>query len=655
MFIDDAAGLVIEYFQLLVYERMLKMKKTKAFSLSVLAAFLVLLALCFGVSAASAPQQVGKLKIVAESNSVLVTWDKIPDADGYRVYLVEDGKITDYKTLKEPSHEFKNLKPNSSYSVRARAYILTGKDGKEKLFGKYSEYRVFKTKLSSPTGLKVKKATSDSLAMTWNAVKNANKYYVCFAPTGSSNYKVIAETKKTSYTVKNLDGKSGYKIRIRAVSDDNLSRMTPVTAFYTIPKKPTGLKAKSKTPSSVELSWNSLKPSDGYRVYAATSKDGKLKYLGTTKKTGFTYSKGESETVYYFSVRAIIKTENQSIYGELSNRVRGKTGKFTATLSKSTVRKGEYLDVKLKGAKSSKLSSSNTSVLKVEKGRLHAVGTGSAVVTVKSGKSKVKLNVKVNPPVMNYMSCVYDVTKGQMLFGNRMNERCYPASITKLITALVALKYMSVDSTIVVGSELNMVEPLSSRCGIYQGEKFRLGDLLYGLLLPSGGDAAYTIAVNCARKVSGNPNMGYVAAKNYFAGLMNSYMKSIGATGTHCVNPHGYPVSGHYSTVHDLLLVAQKVLQNKTLSRVTSTYGKYITALTGRGRYWKTTNGLIIPGGSRYNRYSHGMKTGTVNDNYTGIISAATTSKHTVITVVIGCESYGARYDATQRLYNYYL
>lgn len=623
MFIDDAAGLVIEYFQLLVYERMLKMKKTKAFSLSVLADFLVLLALCFGVSAASAPQQVGKLKIVAESNSVLVTWDKIPDADGYRVYLVKDGKITDYKTVKEPSHEFKNLKPNSSYSVRARAYILTGKDGKEKLFGKYSEYRVFKTKLSSPTG--------------------------------SSNYKVITETKKTSYTVKNLDGKSGYKIRIRAVSDDNLSRMTPVTAFYTIPKKPTGLKAKSKTPSSVELSWNSLKPSDGYRVYAATSKDGKLKYLGTTKKTGFTYSKGESETVYYFSVRAIIKTENQSIYGELSNRVRGKTGKFTATLSKSTVRKGEYLDVKLKGAKSSKLSSSNTSVLKVEKGRLHAVGTGSAVVTVKSGKSKVKLNVKVNPPVMNYMSCVYDVTKGQMIFGNRMNERCYPASITKLITALVALKYMSVDSTIVVGSELNMVEPLSSRCGIYQGEKFRLGDLLYGLLLPSGGDAAYTIAVNCARKVSGNPNMGYVAAKNYFAGLMNSYMKSIGATGTHCVNPHGYPVSGHYSTVHDLLLVAQKVLQNKTLSRVTSTYGKYITALTGRGRYWQTTNGLIIPGGSRYNRYSHGMKTGTVNDNYTGIISAATTSKHTVITVVIGCESYGARYNATQRLYNYYL
>ena len=630
------------------------MKKAKVFSLSLFTAVLVLLIFCFGASAVSAPDQVGKLGIVAESNSVLVTWNKVSGADGYRVYLIEDGKITDYKTVKEPTHEFKKLKANSSYSIRARAYVLTGKDNKEKLFGKYSEYRDFKTKLSSPTGLKVKKATGSSLSMEWNAVKGADEYYVCFAVTGNSDYKVIAKTKKTSYTVKNLDGKSGYKIRIRAVSKDNLSRMTAVTAFYTVPKKPSSLKAKSKSPSSVELSWKSLKPSDGYRVYAAETKDGKLKYLGTTKKTSFTYSKGKSETVYYFSVRAIIKTENQSIYGELSNRVKGKTGKFTASLSKGTIRKGEYFDVKLKGASSSKLSSSNTSVVKVEKGRLHAVGTGSAVVTVKSGNSTVKLNVRVNAPIFNYMSCVYDVTKGEMIFGNRMNERCYPASITKLITALVALKYMNVNSTIVVGSELNMVEPLSSRCGIYQGEKFRLGDLLYGLLLPSGGDAAYTIAVNCARKVSGNPNMGYVAAKNYFAGLMNSYMKSIGATGTHCVNPHGYPVSGHYSTVHDLLLVAQKVLQNKTLSRVTSTYGKYVTALTGRGRYWQTTNGLIIPGGSRYNRYSHGMKTGTVNDNYTGIISAATNSRHTVITVVIGCESYGARYDATQRLYNYY-
>ena len=633
---------------------MLKMKKTKTFSLSLFACSVLLLLFFFGASALSAPEQVQKLKAVSEANSVLTSWNKVGDAYGYRVYLIENGKIKAYKTLKDTSFEFTGLKANSEYSVRVRAYVPDGKDKKEKLFGKYSETLSFKTKLPVPENLRVKKATETSLSFTWSSVKDAAEYAVYLAPCGSSDYKLLSKTKSTAYTVKNLDGKSGYKFRVRALSKGNFSRMTAVTAFYTVLKKVTGIKTESKPASSVKLTWNTVKLADGYRVYASKTKDGKLKYLGTAKKPTFTYTKGESRTVYYFAVRAIIKTKNQSVYGTLSNRVRGKTGNFSAELSKSTVRKGEYIDVKVTGAKSPRFSSSNTSVIKTEKGRLHAVGTGSCTVSVTCKKNTVKLKVSVGAPILGYMSCVYDVTRGRMIFGNRMNDRCYPASITKLITALVALKYMSVNSTIVVGNELNMVEPLSSRCDIYRGEKFRLGDLLYGLLLPSGGDAAYTIAVNCARKVSGNPNMGYVAAKNYFAGLMNSYMKSIGATGTHCVNPHGYPVSGHYSTVHDLLLVARKVLQNETLSRVTSTYGKYVTALTGRGRYWSTTNGLIIPGGSRYNPYSHGMKTGTVNDNYTGIISAATNKKHTVITIVIGCESYGARYDATQRLYNYY-
>lgn len=634
---------------------MLKMKKTKAFSLSFAFCVALVLVFCFGTAAASAPGRVEKVKAVSESGSVLASWNKVDGANGYRVYLIENGKTVDYKTVKTAlSHEFSGLKANSDYSLRVRAFALDGKDKKQKLFGKFSETLSFKTKLSVPTGLRAKKATESSISLSWSGVKDASEYSVYLAPRGSSDYKLIAKTKSTAYTVKNLDGKSGYKIRVRALSEDNFSRMTAVTAFYTVPKKVTGLKTQSLPGSSVKLSWKTVPLANGYRVYAAETKDGKLKYIGSSKSAGFTYTKGESKTAYYFAVRATVKTENQNLYGPLSARVKGKTGAFSASLSKSTLRKGEYADIVLKGAKSPKISSSNTSVVKIEGGRLHAVGTGSCTVSVKCKNSTVKLKITVNAPIFNYMSCVYDVTRGRMIFGNRMNDRCYPASITKLITALVALKYMSVNSTIVVGSELNMVEPLSSRCNIYQGEKFRLGDLLYGLLLPSGGDAAYTIAVNCARKVSGNPNMGYVAAKNYFAGLMNSYMKSIGATGTHCVNPHGYPVSGHYSTVHDLLLVARKVLQNETLSRVTSTYGKYVTALTGRGRYWSTTNGLIIPGGSRYNPYSHGMKTGTVNDNYTGIISAATNKKHTVITIVIGCESYGARYDATQRLYNYY-
>ena len=303
-----------------------------------------------------------------------------------------------------------------------------------------------------------------------------------------------------------------------------------------------------------------------------------------------------------------------------------------------------------------KWKSSDKSVIKIKDGRLYAVGQGKAKLTaIYKKKYKRTVTVKVSAPTLSYMSAVYDVTNKEYIYHNRLNERCYPASITKLVTALVALKYMDEDDTITVGSELNMVEAYSSRCDIKWGEKFRLRDILYGLLLPSGGDAAYTVAVNCARKVSGNKNMGYVAAKNYFVKLMNEYMDDIGATGSHFVNPHGYPVKGHYSTVHDLFLVANKVLKNKTLKSITSTSYKYVRALTGEGHSWGTTNSLIASYAYYYSPYAIGMKTGTVEDDYTGIIGAFKKNNKTYITVVIGCESYNARYDATHKLIRTYL
>ena len=253
------------------------------------------------------------------------------------------------------------------------------------------------------------------------------------------------------------------------------------------------------------------------------------------------------------------------------------------------------------------------------------------------------------------MSAVYDYTDDQYVFEQNINKRCYPASITKLITALVALKYMDPYDTIVVGSELNLVESNASVCGLRKGEKFRLKDILYGLLLPSGGDAAYTIAVNCARKASGNPNMGYRDASKYFADLMTKYVRSIGGTGTNCVNPHGYPRSNHYSTVHDLMLIANKVLDNDLLRTITSTKSKYITALTGRGRTWSTTNSLLKTSSAYYYPYAHGMKTGTVNPGYTGIIAVATKNGRTIITIVIGCPTYNSRYDNTHKLLKAYL
>ncbi len=511
-------------------------------------------------------------------------------------------------------------------------------------------------KPETPTGLAFSSATATSITVKWNAVKGAESYKIYCGISGIDGYTLAGTSKTNSFTITGLNGDSRYKIKVSAVSEGGTSKRSELIRLYTLPKRAARPSVVSRDSKSVTIKWEKTGRANLYAVYMASSKDGKYKKLTTTKKTTYTYEKKVPEKVCYFKIVPIIKTDFQYSEGRASKIRKTSIGKISIELP-DTIRKGEYPEITVPYYNSKvKWYSSDKSVIKYKGGRLYAAGQGTVTLTaVYKKKYKRSVKVKVTAPTVRYMSAVYDVTNKEYVYHNRLNERCYPASITKLVTALVALKYMDVDDTIVVGNELNMVEAYSSRCDIRRGEKYRLGDLLYGLLLPSGGDAAYTIAVNCARKVSGNKNMGYVAAKNYFVSLMNKYMDKIGATGSHFVNPHGYPVKGHYSTVHDLVLVARKVLANKTLKKITSTPYKYVTALTGQGHSWGTTNSLIASYAYYYSPYAHGMKTGTVHDEYTGIIGAATKNKRTIITVVIGCESYNARYDATHKLLRTYL
>ncbi len=511
-------------------------------------------------------------------------------------------------------------------------------------------------KPAAPTGLTYVSATETSITLKWNAVEGADSYTVYYGISGQDGYTLAGTAQTNTFTITNLSSNNLYKIKIYALSAGKSSDRSEIKKLYTAPPRAEKPVFVSRDGASVTLKWNKVGKANRYEIYVSSAKDGKYKKLETTKKTTYTYEKKTPEKAYFFKVVPVIETKDQYSKGKASPIKKTYIGKISIELP-DIIRKGEYPEITVPYYNSKvKWKSSNKSVIKIKDGRLYAVGKGTAKLTATYKKKyKRTVTVKVSAPTVSYMSAVYDVTNKEYVYQNRINERCYPASITKLVTALVALKYMDENDTIIVGNELNMVEAYSSRCDIRRGEKYKLKDLLYGLLLPSGGDAAYTIAVNCARKVSGNKNMGYVAAKNYFVGLMNKYIKNIGGTGSHFVNPHGYPVNGHYSTVHDLVLVANRVLKNKTLKKITSTPYKYVTALTGQGHSWGTTNSLIASYAYYYSPYAIGMKTGTVHDEYTGIIGAFKKDKKTYITVVIGCESYNARYDATHKLIRTYL
>lgn len=629
------------------------MKKLASAVLFILSMTVMFFCLCSGAFAANinAPEVT---ETSAKANEITLTWKTVKGATGYKIYQKnENGKYVGVFSTSKTSYTVKNLEPNTEYEFKMRSYKRLSDKSKD--FGRYGETVSAKTKLADIKGLKVKDATTKSVTVSWKAVDGAQSYRVYYKKAKAKSYTFYSQVTDTSCTINDLTDANGWSVRVYAKSKDNRSLNSNAITVYTVPRKAEKPTVSNRDGGSITITWNKSGSANMYYVYAATSKDGKYKQVGKTDKTTFTYTPKKPKTTYYFKIAAAVETDKQTSLGLKSAALKASTKNISISVP-NTVRKGEYPEINVPYYNSKvKWKSSNKKVIVYKNNRLYAAGTGSATLTATYKDYKTSVKVTVTSPTVSYMSGVYDVTNKKSVFENRVNERCYPASITKLITALVALKYMDVNDTIVVGNELNMVEGLSSRCDIQKGEKFKLGDLLYGLLLPSGGDAAYTIAVNCARKVSGKPNMGYVEAKNYFVSLMNKYMKSIGATGTHCVNPHGYPVNGHYSTVHDLMLVAQKVLKNSTLKKITSTPSKYVKALTGKGRTWRTTNSLLVSYSSFYSPYAHGMKTGTVDDDYTGIISAATKDGRTIITVVIGCESYNARYYATHKLYNAYL
>lgn len=632
------------------------MKMKKFFSCVIYAALLLCLVTLLSVGAFAADLEAPEPSVVSVTeDEVSLAWAEVQGAEGYKIYSYDRESIT-YTALgstKNTYYTAKNLEGGTEYTFVVRPFVKLESGARD--FGKLSEGVAVTTRLSSVEGIVCDTADSNSITLSWSEVKGAVIYRIKVAEIGSTSYRLVGKTQENCFTLSDLEENSGYKFRISAGDGEYSTTYCTAVRLYTAPEEAAKPKTASVENGVVKLKWEEAEGASYYYIYSSLTKNGTYKRVGKAKTTSYNYKLKDPDKVCYIKIAAVRDTAYQTTVGEKSEALRVKPLGFAIKVP-AVVRSREYPEITVPGYGSKvKWSSSDPSVIKVSGGRLYACGQGTATITARYKLYSAKAKVKVSAPVLTYRSCVFDVTNGKYIFASRINERCYPASITKLITALVALKYMKLTDTIVVGNELNMVEPLSSRCGIQKGEKFKLGDILYGLLLPSGGDAAYTIAVNCARKVSGRPNMGYVEAKNYFVSLMNSYMKSIGAKGTHLVNPHGYPVSGHYTTVSDLCLVAQKILKNKTLKTITSTPSKYVTAKTGRGRTWTTTNSLIKKGSSFYSPYSHGMKTGTVDDYYTGIVSAATKNGRTIITVAIGCESYNARYVATRTLYNYYL
>lgn len=248
---------------------------------------------------------------------------------------------------------------------------------------------------------------------------------------------------------------------------------------------------------------------------------------------------------------------------------------------------------------------------------------------------------------------VYDCGSEQLLLSSdELSEKVYPASVTKLFTAYVALQYLDPEKVITAGREVNMVAADSSIAYIKPGYKLTVAQLVEGMLLPSGNDAAYCIAVAAARAESGDSDMAVSDALTYFVGLMNTHAQKLGMTGTHFNNPDGYHDSEHYTCIGDLITIAKAALSNELILQCTGTVTDKVTYVSGEIANWHNTNQLINPESQYYCEDAIGLKTG--NTSYAGfcLLSAFEYEGEYIIVGSFGCVRPEDRFIDSLKMYN---
>ena len=248
---------------------------------------------------------------------------------------------------------------------------------------------------------------------------------------------------------------------------------------------------------------------------------------------------------------------------------------------------------------------------------------------------------------------VYDLAnKDYQTISGAGEERIYPASVTKLFTAYVALQYLEPEQVITAGDALKLVVPGSSVAEIQTGDQLTVEQLIEAMLLPSGNDAAYLLAVEAGRTIEANTALHASEAAQRFVERMNEVAGELGMTGTHFVNPDGIHKPEHYTTYDDLVTMAEMALKEPAITRYSGVATDTVTLGDRPATQWKNTNELVHPESEYYCPYAIGLKTGQTPSAGSCLLSALQYEDTTYIIGVFGCPEAEDRFDDTLQLFN---
>lgn len=225
--------------------------------------------------------------------------------------------------------------------------------------------------------------------------------------------------------------------------------------------------------------------------------------------------------------------------------------------------------------------------------------------------------VAAAPFVNGYGALVMEMKSGQVLWEQNADERLYPASTTKILTALLVIENTALDELVTVSSSAFGVE--GSSIYLSEGEQQTVENMLYALMLVSANDVAVALAEHVAGSVEA------------FTRLMNERAQELGARNSHFVNPHGLHDPDHYSTPHDLALIARGAMANPIFRELVRTEERQIPwpgqpwprELYNHNRLLSTYNGML------------GVKNGFTDEAMQTFVGAAKRQDHEILSVIM--------------------
>ena len=243
-------------------------------------------------------------------------------------------------------------------------------------------------------------------------------------------------------------------------------------------------------------------------------------------------------------------------------------------------------------------------------------------------------------------SIIVEENSGKIIYEENSNIQNYPASVTKILTAILTLENCELTDTVTVSKTAISNIPLGYVIApLFVGEQMSVEDLLYALMLKSANDAAYVLAEHVGGSVEG------------FSDMMNKKAEELGCKNSHFVNPNGIHNSNHYTTAYDMYLIAKYAMKNEKFVKIVSTYQHTLSATnkySKNDRIMKNTNNFVNPNSRYYDENVKGIKTGTTLQAGNCLITNTSKNGFDVFTVVLGAKTAESKFSETKNMMNYF-